>query len=285
MIVENVEKWKIIQYRVFERRIRDSFELFRRNGIEPILIKGWAAAQNYPIPFERTFTDVDLAVSEKDYVKALRLARETRFLLDIHKELRHLDAAGWEKLFAASRTVKLGDCDVRILCPEDHLRVLCVHWLNDGGVDREKLFDIYYAVENRAPDFDWAKCLESSGAKRKKWIACAVGLAEKYLALDLSETPLAGYSENIPGWLIKTVEKEWSRNIKLKPLENCLKNKNELIEQLKIRMPPNPIQASIETNSDFDARPRFIPQIASVFPRLKLSAQRIVRDRQNRKVN
>lgn len=276
---KNQQRWKIVQSKVFERRILESFELFRRHGIEPVLIKGWAAARNYPNAYERIFTDIDLAVAEKEYNKARRLAGEHNLYLDIHKELRHLDVVGWEKLFAASRTVKLEGSDVRILCAEDHLRVLCVHWLNDGGVYKERLRDIYYAVENRPPDFDWERCLAAAGAKRKKWVICAVCLAEKYLGLDLSDTPLAGQTKNIPRWLIQTVEKEWSRDIKLKPLANCLQNKMELLEQIKIRMPPNPIQASIETGSELDEKSRFVPQMANIFLRLKLSAKRIIRKR------
>lgn len=279
MSEENLIKWKIIQKKVFERRIGESFELFRGRGIEPILIKGWAAARNYPNAMERIFTDIDLAVAEKDYYKARRLAGEHDLCLDIHRELRHLDTIGWEKLFAASELVKLEGSEVRILSPEDHLRVLCVHWLNDGGVDRERLRDIYYAVENRPPGFDWERCLDAGGAKRKRWIICAIGLAEKYLGLDLSDTPLAGHTKNIPDWLIQTVEREWRRDIKLKPLETCLKNRRELFEQIKIRIPPNPIQASIETESEFDDKSRFIPQLADVFLRIKLSARRILRNK------
>jgi len=278
---DNHVKWKIIQYKAFERRIASAFELFRQNGIEPILIKGWAAARNYPNAFERVFTDIDLAVAEKDYRRALVLASENNLYLDIHKELRHLDSVDWMKLSASSLTVSIEDCEIRILCPEDHLRVLCVHWLNDGGVDKEKLFDIYYAVENRASNFNWEKCLDAAGEKRKKWVICALGLAEIYLGLDLSETPLAGYTKNIPGWLIEAVEKEWSRNIRLKPLETCLRDRKELFEQLKIRMPPNPLQASIETGSEFDESSRISAQIRSVFLRLKLSARRISRNRRS----
>lgn len=278
---ENRVKWRIIQNKVFERRIQQSFELFRRHDIEPVLIKGWAAARNYPNAYERIFTDIDLAVSEKNYHKALELAGEHNLYLDIHKELRHLDAVGWEKLFAATETVKLEGSEVRILCPEDHLRVLCVHWLNDGGADRERLRDIYYAVANRPPNFDWERCLDAAGAKRKRWITCAIGLAEKYLELDLSDTPLAGQTKNIPDWVIQTVEKEWRREIKLKPLGSCLKNKRELLEQIKIRMPPNPVQASIETESEFDEKSRFVPLIANILLRFKLSAKRIMRNRRN----
>lgn len=277
MSEENQKKWNLLQRKVFEKRIVESFEIFRRSNIEPILIKGWAAARNYPNPDSRIYTDIDLAVAEKDFERAAQLAKSENIFADLHRELRHLDTLDWESLCTGTKLVKIGNTDIRILRAEDHLRVLCVHWLNDGGAHRERLWDIYYAVANRPADFDWDRCLRVVSRKRRRWIFCAIGLAEKYLGLDTADTPAAGEAENIPAWLIKTVEKEWRSKVKLKPLEACLRDKKELYEQLKIRIPPNPIQSTIEMEGEFDGGRRMEYQIAAAALRFKPLIKKIFR--------
>ena len=267
---QNLSKWKILQEKVFENRICDSFALFRRNGIEPILIKGWAAARNYPNPTERVYTDIDLAVAEKDFDNAVELTANTNLFIDLHRELRHLDTVDWKILAENSRliTTEIAVCPVRILSAEDHLRVLCVHWLNDGGAHREKLWDVYYAVANRPADFDWQKCLDVVEPKRRTWIICAVKLAEKYLGLDIDDTPIARSDYEPPAWVRKTVEKEWSSAVKLRPLRFSPLDVGELYEQIKIRIPPNPIQATIEMDREFDERSRRFIQLENIIWRI-----------------
>lgn len=267
---QNLSKWKILQQKVFENRICKSFALFRENGIEPILIKGWAAARNYPVPTERLYTDIDLAVSEKDFENAVELAAHSNLFVDLHKELRHLDTLDWKTLKENSRliTPKIYHCPIRILSAEDHLRVLCVHWLNDGGAHREKLWDVYYAVANRPADFDWQKCLDVVGRKRRTWIICAVKLAERYLGLDIDDTPIARSGYELPVWVRKTVENEWNSAVKLRPLRFSPLDFKELYEQFKIRIPPNPIQATIEMDREFDERTRRFIQLENIIWRI-----------------
>lgn len=271
---ENLKRWNLLQQKISEKRIVESFEIFRREGIEPILIKGWAAARNYPNPEQRSYTDIDLAVEEKNFERAEQLKKRGNLFVDVHNELRHLDTLDWQKIYAESKIVKIGDTEVRILRAEDHLRVLCVHWLNDGGAYRERLWDVYYAVANRPADFNWDRCLKVVSRTRRQWIACTVGLAEKYLGLNTDETPFSAEAKNLPAWLIKTVEKEWQSEVKLKPLYTCLKNKREFFEQIKIRIPPNPIQSTIEMEGKFDDGKRIRYQIGAVY-RLKPSIKRL----------
>jgi hypothetical protein len=153
---------------------------------------------------------------------------------------------------------------------------MCVHWLNDGGAVREKLWDIYYAVENRAPNFDWDRCLETVDRKRRKWIVCAIGLAKMYLGLDLENTPIAAEAKQIPKWVIKTVEKEWADENRLKSLVSTLSNREEFFTQLKKRFPPNPIQATIDVGGEFNDNPRIFYQIADIFIRIKPSLLRLI---------
>ena len=56
--------------------IVNAFRRFREASIEPILIKGWAAERNYPPGVTRFSGDVDLAVSDSDYQRAVTLMAE-----------------------------------------------------------------------------------------------------------------------------------------------------------------------------------------------------------------
>lgn len=271
-------RWHLIQYKFQEHKIVQTFELFRRHGIEPLLIKGWAAARNYPSPHERVFLDTDICVAPADYGQARRIAageKEQKLLIDLHCGLRHLDTVAWDDLFADTVLSELEGTPIRILRAEDHLRVLCVHWLNDGGEYRERLRDIYYAVENRPADFDWERCLAIVEPKRRRWIVCAIALARRYLGLHLENTPIALEAESIPEWITETVEKEWASEIRLLRLHECLTDRKELFRQLRKRFPPNPIQATIEMGGEFDDQPRIYYQLASILFRVKPSARRI----------
>ncbi len=161
-------RWYLIQYKSQEYKIVKTFELFRKNKIEPILIKGWAAAKYYPQKEERLFLDIDICVAPSEFEKAAKIlvsCNTEGLMIDLHNGLRHLDTVEWDDLFENTELVELEATNIRVLRPEDHLRVLCVHWLNDGAANKQRLWDIYYAVENRAPDFDWDRCLQTVDEK------------------------------------------------------------------------------------------------------------------------
>jgi hypothetical protein len=271
----DLEKHQILRYRIQEINLVKTWCLFERSGIEPILIKGWAASRLYPKPYSRNPGDIDLAVSPERYEEALQFTKDVLAEVDLHNGLRHLDTVSWDDLFRNSRIVRCDSANIRILRPEDHLRVLCTHWLTDGGAYREKLLDIYYAVENRPPDFDWERCLGIVSEQRREWVIKTIGLAKKYCGLDISDLQFAEEAENLPRWLIRTVEKEWASEVRLLPLHHFLKDPRGLLVQLKKRLPPNPIQATIEMEGRLDEGPRFKFQVRNMFARLKPSLKRV----------
>lgn len=280
MISPNDEaRWQLLQLRVSEKRVVEAVDFLRRNNVEPILIKGWAAAQWYPKPHERGFTDIDLMLAPAEYDKNREMLENCPGSLpvDLHRGARHLDPVPYEDLFANSRLVRCGETDVRVLRPEDHLRILCVHWLTDGGAYKIRLWDIYHIVENRPADFDWERCLNVVATTRRQWIVCTILLAHKYFGLKIEDTPAAGKVSEIPGWLIKTLEKEWASGVALTPLHQSLRDKKQLWRQIKKRFPPNAIQATVEMEGEFDDRLRIFYQIADVFLRLKPSVKRILK--------
>lgn len=271
-----------LTYKVQEHRLEKAWIRFENAGFKPILIKGWAAAQVYPNPSERDFNDIDLMIDSSRYVEAvnfLETFKSDKFGsnpgIDLHKDAKTLDTVSFENLYARSKTVVCGETDVRVLCPEDHLRILCVHWLVDSGAKKEKLWDIYYALENRPADFNWDRCLNAAGPTRRKWIVCVVGLTGKYLGLNIEDTPLAKEAADLPRWLIKAVEREWQSDVKLRSIHYVLRDRKEFWRQIKKRIPPNPIQATVDLNGEFNDQPRIFYQVGDVFLRLNPWLKRI----------
>lgn len=274
-------RFRLLHYRVQSQRLARTWLKFTSAGFAPILIKGWAAAQLYPQPCAREYTDIDLVFAPEEFQRAedfLKLS-PAETAVDLHCGVRHLDSLPFADLFANSISKECENVPIRILREEDHLRVLCIHWLNDGGADRERLRDIYYGIENRSENFDWSRFLDSVSRRRRRWLVCAVGLAHRFLDLDLADTPLRDEAKNLPGWLVKTVEREWSSGVRLIPLQNVLNDKKQLWQQIKKRLPPNPLQATIETEGDFDRLPRFVYQLADILLRLPPSIKKIAGER------
>ena len=270
------EKLKIITFRVYEKKLQDIWKYFQENNLKPILIKGWAAAINYPKPYTRRLGDYDLAINPLKFENAAAVQKKLQTgEVDLHDGLRKLDKANWDYLYKNSILKKCGDTDIRVLKPEDHLRVLCVHWLADGGREKDKLRDIYYAVKNRPADFDWDGCLKVVGDKRRKWIIYTIGLTHKYYGLSVDDLPFAVEAKKLPDWLIKTVEKEWGHPVTFKYLQACLGNRKEFFEQLSRRFPPNPIQATVNMDGDFDGSNRILYQIGDVLERFTPSVKRL----------
>jgi hypothetical protein len=272
-------RWNILQRRTHEVKALNAFRLFRENDIEPVLIKGLAAERLYPESVSRVSIDTDLAVSAVDFGRAVALSRSASAMglaIDVHCELRHLDRVEWTDLLRNSRLLEVEGGNIRLLRPEDHLRVLCVHWLTDGGVYRERLWDIYYALQNRDPDFDWDRFLGIVSERRRRWLVCTAGLAGYYLGLDLSDTPISVEARDIPRWLIDTIDKEWASETTPWPLELSLHDRTLLAKQIRRRLRPNPIWATVQMEGSFDARTRVFYQIGNFFSRIPSSYRRVL---------
>jgi hypothetical protein len=263
-LIATLESWNLLQIKAQQTKIVVAILLFRSHGIEPILIKGWAAARNYPPGGTRRPGDVDLAVSPDQYTKAYRLSREPDLLrcnVDLHCGLRSLDSVPWSKLFDRSQLVDLDGQLIRVLSDEDHLRVLCTHWLIDGGGYKDKLWDIYYAVENRAANFDWTRCLDAAGHVRRGWVVCGISVAHHFLGLDISDLPIRDEAKHLPKWIVRTIEREWKRSYRLEPVLTSTHDGWLLVDQIARRIPPNPIRCTIEAGGDIYGNRRFLYQL------------------------
>ncbi len=276
--ITDAKRWNLLQQKAQLVRIGKAYGLFREQGIEPVLIKGFAAARYYPPDHTRISLDIDFAIASNDFDRATRITESSSsegLAIDLHRELRHLDTLPWSDLFENSQLVIIDGIAIRVLRAEDHLRVVCTHWLTDGGSNRERLWDIYYMLQNRGPDFDWDRFLNNVDERRRRWMVCTVGLAHRYLGLDIQNTPLMEEALRLPAWLTTTVESEWSSETPQIPLEVTLRKPKVLTRQLLNRIRPNPIGATVLMNGSFDARTRVFYQIGNLFSRVPATLVRM----------
>jgi Uncharacterised nucleotidyltransferase len=186
----------------------------RSGGIEPVLMKGPAIARLYAERGLRPFDDLDLCVHPDQYHRALALLRGwTKGLssVDLHRGFARLYARSWGEMFSRSQLVTLAGTPVRVLSPEDHLRVLCLHQLKHGTPSPLWLCDVAVALESRSADFDWSHAL-GPDRKRADWVACTIGLAHQILEVPIDDTPVATRATRLPAWLVPSVLRQWARH-------------------------------------------------------------------------
>jgi hypothetical protein len=256
---------------VHEAQARSAFAMFRADGIEPVLVKGWSIGRRYPAKGLRPYGDLDLCVRESDYQKAAKLAAapEAQGLsLDLHKGLEHLDSRDYDAFFERTQLVTTGDAALRIPSDEDLLRIVCLHLLRHGGWRPLHFCDVAVLLETRSADFDWDICIGNS-RREINWISTVIGLTHYLLGADIDGYPHASEARRIPRWMIAQVLKSWetpepTKNAPLnygKPMREYLRRPRGVFSALKRRW-PNPIEATYSLNGSFNNLPRFPYQVA-----------------------
>jgi hypothetical protein len=265
-----------LQAAVQDRHLVQTVALLRSAGVEPLLVKGWSVARLYPAPGMRPYGDLDLCVRPDQYARAraaLRGPEGPRVAADLHddfsrKHFGHslLDDRHMDELYERSHLVRLGETDVRIMAPEDHLRLLCLHLLAHGGWRPLWLCDIAAALESRPTRFDWECCL-GGNARRTDWVACTLGLAHRLLGASLENTPIAGRARSLPSWLVSTVLRQWGEGQTMRgQMISTLRHPLAALAELP-RHWPNPIEATIRMGGPFSRSPRFPFQFGAAVTR------------------
>jgi hypothetical protein len=260
----------------FEEDIAKVISLLRTAGVEPILAKGWAVARLYPDTSLRPYGDIDLYVRPREYSSAadvLASAEGKKFVVDLHERFDASDGLSIDDLYERSQLVSVGDVKVRVPCHEDHLRILCLHFLRHGAWRPLWLCDIGAVVEVRPPEFDWDICL-GNNARRADWIACSIGLAHQLLGAEIEDTPVADRAKTLPGWLTSNVLKQWETPYSMSqppvthaaPMAKYLRDPRGLLADLRRRW-PSPIEATVYTGGPFNELPRWPFQIGECVAR------------------
>jgi len=260
-----------IQAAVHESNIKQVLQLLRSAAVEPLLVKGWAIARVYPESGLRPYGDIDLCVYPTDYVRAREALLDAgdRFPVDLHKGTGSLDYHDWDELFSRSQLLPLDEASVRVLAPEDHLRVLCFHLLRHGIERPIGLCDIAVGLESRSADFDWSKCLGKT-KKHADWISCVIGLARQLLGADIGEIPFP-LKDHQPPWIVRTVLKAWSRSFashftQHAPMDFYAHHPRGLVQALAARW-PTPIVGTVGVGGSFNRLPRFPYQLGYLLVR------------------
>jgi len=248
-----------LQTVLHERAITEAFAALRTAGVEPLLFKGWLAARLYSDPGLRPYGDIDLCVRPADAGAAREALAPVDVRVDLHIGLsasrEHSAALADEPLelvFDRSQLVSLNEAELRVLAPEDHLALLCLHLASHGGHPPLQLCDVAAALEQLPGGFNWELCLGRS-ERRGAWIAWTVQLAHRVLGARVDAVPVEVVSRRIPGWLEAAVLKRWGtpasvwwpRGRQRTPFRSSARNLREALETLRARW-PSPIAAAHE---------------------------------------
>jgi Uncharacterised nucleotidyltransferase len=241
-------------------------------GIVAIVVKGWAAARHYSEAGLRQYTDLDLLI-RPDQVRTaqavLALPPRIDYPVDLHEGAVHLDVLSFDDLAARTERLKLGELNVHVPSPEDHLRILALHALRHGIFRPVWLVDLAVAMEARRADFDWARCL-GPDPRRADWVACAVGLSHRLLGANIENDVLATRAMRLPAWLIRAVLRTWDRcedPSHKEPftwvLAREMRRPARLVAEIRRRW-DRPIQATVEVGGSFNWFPRWPFRLAAI---------------------
>jgi len=276
-VLHQVYRLQALQAEILERKIGKVFRLLNQSRVEGIVAKGWAAAANYPAPGLRPTGDIDLCLRPEHFKLAeqvLSVPEANDCWVDLHKHFHELKSRSIDEIFDRSSLICLGQEEVRILCPEDHLALLCIHFLKHGAWRPLWLCDIGVAIESLPPGFDWSICL-GRNQTRASWIKCAIGLAGRLLEAKIDNLPIALDEMEPPAWLVENVLQQWVSPFPFNqapmshplPMVKLLRHPTELVDGLRKRW-PNAIIATVSVDGRFNNFPRLPYQMANCIFRI-----------------
>jgi len=274
-------RMQVLRYAVREREIEQVVGLLQSVDAEPVLCKGWAAARLYPDMAVRPLGDIDIFVKPEQVSRAhaalqgLRLGRASAVDFQESATLA-LYRADVRTMYDRACTVAMDDVPVKVLSPEDHLSMLCVHFLGHGAWRPIWLCDIAAAMERITESFNWQTCL-GEDQRRADWILAALACARDMLGAQLVAPPNLLHRVAAPRWLAPMVLKQWDVPYQpmsyggsgyTAPMASYWRRPIGIWSALRERW-PNPITATIRLEGPINDLPRLPFQLAYAALRCK----------------
>lgn len=257
-----------------EQEIAEAVDFFCKRGLRPLSVKGWVAATPYASRALRPYSDLDLCFRPEEYAAAARAVAAVGDLpwpLELHRGYAVLLDRSTEELFAGARSVKIGGTEVWIPAAEDHLRLLCLHFMAHGGCGPLWLCDIAAAVERPGEGFNWERCL--AGQPRVTgWLMGCLALAAELLGADLAAAPTAPRPGRLPRWLAPAVLRQWEQRrqpSQAPPMRLTLRSGSPAALARRLILSwRNPVQATYELRAPFNILPRWPLQTVATLRRV-----------------
>jgi len=252
---------------VRERQLVEAVGILKDAGIQALLGKGWAVARHYARPALRPYGDIDLFLPAAETPRALAVLRQSGRPLpvDLHGGFAELQDRGEAVLFARSTVVAVQGVPVRVLGPEDHLRLVALHLLRHGATRPIWLTDVAAMVEAGQDSLDWDLVLAGK-PQAARAVACVAGLAVRQLGAGAPEANAlhAAGLDRLPDWLESELLEQWGRGSGFRlPLADEISRPRRFLREL-IRHWPNGIEASAGVGAPFGDGPRWPYQLAFV---------------------
>jgi hypothetical protein len=209
--LHNAYRLHTLQAAMHEEALRQALEYLHACGIEPILIKGWATSRLYPELGLRPHGDIDLALPTEQRATVLPLLGQLASLsssVDVHFGMPDLPDRTEPLLWQRSRLIPVSKTCVRILSPEDQIRLLCLHMFRHGAWRPLWLCDVAVALEAVESDFDWHYCLRGD-PRLSEWVLAGIGLATLLLRVRLPRADVRVKAEALASSLAGTVLEQW----------------------------------------------------------------------------
>lgn len=267
-----------LQAKLHEADIKRAIVGLNATGIEPLLIKGWLAAQMYKVPGARPFGDIDLVVRREEFATARQTLNQLGFddyRVDLHEGFGKFkfSSADDEGIYERSQIAMLDNVRLRVPSPEDHLRIISLHLLRGGAWRPLWLCDVAVALEHADlnKSFDWNVCFNVE-AKQRHWIEVTFALAHQLLGARVNEPRARQAAEmNLPAWLKRHVLRYWSHPYPKLPLRHDFARirreyaarPSAMIKRLHKRLRVNSIEATILVGGRYNRTPRVFYQFGS----------------------